>query len=156
MLQFISRPRVLAGIYLLSIHVPFAACEHPPNRGGKDGDEKTTNWSDKIPIPDQFDGDYTQKASLVIREAFNTGYPGQVGYGFLLGYSSGYFVKRASKIVAFTLGGIFVLIQTLSYFEYIAVNHEKMEQEVNKALDQNADGKIDGDDFLILLNKVNA
>lgn len=54
----------------------------------------------------------------------------QIGYGFLMGYSSGYCVKRASKLVAFTVGAAFIFVQTLAYNGYVQVNHEKLEKEV--------------------------
>ena len=60
-----------------------------------------------------------------------------VGGGFVFGYASGYFVKQASKTVAFLCG------------DYVG-----MEKKVEQALDVNKDGKLDTEDAMIVINKV--
>ena len=67
-----------------------------------------------------------EKISVFTYENISSGVPGQVGYGFLMGYSSGYCLKRVSKFLAFVVGGLFISIQTLSYHGYIAVNYGKV------------------------------
>ncbi len=79
---------------------------------------------------------------------------GQLGYGFSMGYCSGYCLKKTSKMVAFGVGGIFITIQTLSYNGYIQVNMDKLEKDVDSIMDLNHDGKVDIKDAEVLYNKV--
>ena len=54
----------------------------------------------------------------------------QIEYGFLMGYSSGFCLKKVSKLVAFALGGVFIAIQTLSYNGYIKVDYTGIKKDV--------------------------
>ncbi len=54
----------------------------------------------------------------------------QLGYGFVMGYSSGYCLKKVGKLAAFAIGGLFVIIQTLSFNGYIQVNDSKLKHDV--------------------------
>lgn len=81
-----------------------------------------------------------------VHEIISNGIPGQIGYGFLMGYSSGFCLKKVSKLVAFSVGGLFIIIQTLSFNGYMQVNYEKVEKAAEKVLDVNHDGKVDAKD----------
>jgi uncharacterized membrane protein (Fun14 family) len=89
---------------------------------------------------------FLQDAGRKTHEILQNGVPGQIGYGFLMGYSSGFCLKKVSKLVAFAVGGFFIVIQTLSFNGYMQVNYEKLEKEANKVLDVNHDGKVDAKD----------
>ncbi|HEX2865152.1 MAG TPA: FUN14 domain-containing protein [Deinococcales bacterium] len=47
---------------------------------------------------------------------------GQLGFGALAGFCSGYALKRIGRAVAFTLGLIFILLQVLASLGYIHVD----------------------------------
>ena len=84
--------------------------------------------------------------SKKIHEAMDTGVPTKLGYGFLMGYSSGYCVKKVSKMIAFVVGGFFIGVQTLAYNGYAAINQEAIRDEVDHLLDLNRDGIVDAKD----------
>lgn len=85
----------------------------------------------------------------------DAGIPSQVGFGFVMGYSSGFCLKKVSKVVAFVAGGSFILLQSLSYSRYIDVNYKALQKDAEKIMDLNGDGKIDGKDFEHAFNKIN-
>ena len=60
----------------------------------------------------------------------DSGAPGKIGYGFLMGYSSGFCLKKVSKIIAFSVGGVFILAQVLSSQGYLTINHERIGNEL--------------------------
>ena len=84
---------------------------------------------------------------VLLYDWVENGAPGKIGYGFLMGYSSGFCLKKVSrqspvadccllrslqvsKLAAFSLGGVFILVQALSSQGYLVVNHEKIQREV--------------------------
>jgi CRISPR-associated DxTHG motif protein len=69
-----------------------------------------------------------------VKNLFESGVPGQVGYGFLMGYSSGFCIKKASKFGAFVLGSSFILIQSLSYGGLIKVDYDGIQKKVEVRL----------------------
>jgi len=76
--------------------------------------------------------------------------PGEIGYGLLMGYSSGYFLKKVtlndlvlfiatteviallkvSKVMAFVMGGAFVVLQCLSYSGVVRIDYDKMQKTI--------------------------
>jgi uncharacterized membrane protein (Fun14 family) len=46
-----------------------------------------------------------------------------------MGYSSGYCIKKVSKVVAFVVGSAFILLQTLSYTGHIKVDYNKLQKD---------------------------
>ena len=76
-----------------------------------------------------------------------TGVPTQLTYGFIAGYCSGMALKRAGQTAATVLGLGFVTLQTLNYYGYIEISHDKFKSTVENALDLNKDGKVDKSDF---------
>jgi uncharacterized membrane protein (Fun14 family) len=80
--------------------------------------------------------------------------PPQFGYGFLMGYSSGFCLKKVSKAVAFVVGAFFVTVQTLAYNGYVKIDMEKLNKDVNSKLDLNNDGKVDMKDAEFAYEKV--
>mmetsp|Transcript_22058 Transcript_22058/g.20053 ORF Transcript_22058/g.20053 Transcript_22058/m.20053 type:complete len:185 (-) Transcript_22058:29-583(-) len=95
------------------------------------------------------------KASKSVHELFESGLPGQLGYGFMMGYSSGYCLKKLSRVIAFAVGGVFITVQFLSYHGYMNVNYDKFEKDVEKMFDINQDGKVDDKDATLAYNKIN-
>ena len=79
--------------------------------------------------------------SIVEHEAF-----GKVSYGFIMGYASGFCVKKVSysiiiilfytifaqvsRMIAFTVGGIFIIVQVLAYNGYVSVNLDKFQSDI--------------------------
>ena len=74
----------------------------------------------------------------------------KISSGFVIGFTSGYFLKRIASIIIFTVGGTIVIVQTLSYFNYISINTNKIKKDVYKCLDINRDGVTDADDIGIV------
>ena len=78
----------------------------------------------------------------------------KIGFGFIAGFSSGFFIKKVTKMVLFTIGGAIVSIQALCHFGYIDLKLEKIKNDLNKVLDWNVDGKADRDDLLFMYHRV--
>lgn len=78
----------------------------------------------------------------------------KIGFGFIAGFSSGFFIKKVTKMVLFTIGGAIVSIQTLCHFGYIELKLEKIKKDLNRVLDWNFDGKADRDDVLFMYHRV--
>mmetsp|Transcript_87389 Transcript_87389/g.182876 ORF Transcript_87389/g.182876 Transcript_87389/m.182876 type:complete len:203 (+) Transcript_87389:35-643(+) len=70
-------------------------------------------------------------------------FAGSVSVGTLLGFCSGFAVKKTGKAAAFVVGCLFCLQQSLSYAGYITVNWKKVEDDLTKLLDTNNDGTLD-------------
>ena len=89
-------------------------------------------------------------------KVLESGAPGQLGYGFMMGYSSGYCVKKVSKGVAFVVGGLFMAIQALAYHGYANIDNSKIQKDVEKVMDMNRDGKVDIEDAKMAIDKLTA
>lgn len=48
----------------------------------------------------------------------------------MMGYASGFCLKKVSKIVAFGVGGIFIMVQAMSYNGYIDVNYTGIQKDI--------------------------
>ncbi len=46
----------------------------------------------------------------------------QLGFGGICGFCVGYFAKKVAKVTAFLIGGMFVLLQILIYYNIASVN----------------------------------
>lgn len=98
-------------------------------------------------------GDY-HALSTYTHDFFESPIPGKIGFGFAMGFSSGYFLKQSAKFVAFAAGGMFTLVQVLSSNGYVKVNYERLTKDFENAFDMNNDGKLDEKDFQIAYQKV--
>lgn len=78
--------------------------------------------------------DIYERVTKSTHEAIESGAVGKVGYGFLMGYSSGFCLKKVSKVAAFIIGGVFVTIQALSYNGFLEVNYDKIRSDVEVRL----------------------
>ena len=81
------------------------------------------------------------------QHALNSGIPTNLSYGFFAGYLSGFALKKIGRVASLSLGVGFVILQTLAYQGYIDVNHDKLATEVERVLDRNGDGVVDGEDL---------
>ncbi len=95
-----------------------------------------------------------KEAVPVLKEVWPEMPMGEIGYGFIMGYSSGFCIKKFSKVAAFGVGGIFILVQTLSYNGYATINQDKISDDVKDILDLNHDGMVDEKDVQIAFDKV--
>mmetsp|Transcript_140198 Transcript_140198/g.349432 ORF Transcript_140198/g.349432 Transcript_140198/m.349432 type:complete len:167 (+) Transcript_140198:52-552(+) len=72
---------------------------------------------------------------------------GSLSAGSVLGFCSGFAVKKAGKAAALIVGSIFCLQQGLSQLGYVQVNWPKVEKDLTQLLDVNKDGKVDAADM---------
>eukprot|EP00981_Chlorochromonas_danica_P003427 scaffold654_cov207-Ochromonas_danica.AAC.12 len=79
---------------------------------------------------------------------------GEVGFGYLMGYSSGFCLRKGFRIIAFGAGGAFIVIQSLSYSGLIKVNYDGIQKKVETVLDLNKDGKVDAKDAQLAMDKI--
>lgn len=54
---------------------------------------------------------------------------------------------KLSRVLVAVFGLGFVTLQTLSYYGYIEISHNKFKSTVENALDLNKDGKVDKSDI---------
>ncbi|CAB4408912.1 unnamed protein product [Rhizophagus irregularis] len=78
----------------------------------------------------------------------------QISFGASMGFASGYFVKRISKTAAFLVGAVFVLLQILEHQGYIKIHWNKFEENYQKVLDLDKDGKVTANDFKLILRNI--
>lgn len=126
------------------------------NNGGDDGDIFKLMAHKAKAAMDTFSSDSEalkvdpkglfEAASKKAHNMVSEGAMGQVGFGFMMGFSSGFFLKKMSKGFAVIAGGLFCLVQALSYQGYMKVNYDRLKSDVENILDLNNDGKVDGDD----------
>ena len=90
--------------------------------------------------------DIRAKIGAQINDAIATGMPNQIGFGFISGFCAGFAAKKAGKVAAVGVGGVFIFLQSLAYTGFIEVDYGKMEGQVTEVLDRNHDGKIDQED----------
>lgn len=150
-------------VLLLSSNINLTKCEKDDdwmNKFAKKGKEAIGNVDFKkvglssTDFSSIFSEDIISKASAKAHAIMDTGAPGQIGYGFMMGYSSGYCLKKVSKVVAFAVGGIFIALQSLSYNGYMNVNYGKIQKDVEKIMDLNHDGKVDEKDAKVAYDKL--
>mmetsp|Transcript_3316 Transcript_3316/g.5524 ORF Transcript_3316/g.5524 Transcript_3316/m.5524 type:complete len:201 (-) Transcript_3316:156-758(-) len=158
----------LNGIYVTTsvalLMLPTAHCIGSSlPRDGKDKKEKEKEeendffkkFADKLPHQLREDlGGIMGPAGVRLKSVFESGVPAQVGYGFMMGYSSGFCLKKVSKMLAFGLGGIFIVVQAMSYNGYINVNYGGIQKDIENLLDLNKDGKVDAKDVEHGMNKI--
>ena len=84
-----------------------------------------------------------QRASVDAFTLLKEGMPSQIGYGFMMGFTSGYAVKKVSKVVSFVVGASFICLQGLAYNGFVTVNYDQLEKKASSYLDLNRDGNVD-------------
>jgi uncharacterized membrane protein (Fun14 family) len=65
-------------------------------------------------------------------------YLGQISFGGLVGFATGYAVKKIGKIALFVVGTIFMLLQVLAYMGIIEINWLRIQQFAEPALQRPA------------------
>lgn len=60
---------------------------------------------------------------------------GQVGLGGILGFATGYALKKALKIVLIIIGVLFIIIQAGVFFDILSVNWMRVQEMVNPFLE---------------------
>jgi len=93
----------------------------------KKGNERLKNTN--INFDEIFSQRSLDKASEFAHNLIKSDKTVQITYGFVAGYASGYCVKRVAKVAAFALGGLFVIIQSLSFNGYMNINHERIKKD---------------------------
>jgi len=87
------------------------------------------------------------EAGNSVQGAIDSGLPTQLSYGFVMGYCSGYALKKVGKVAAVVLGTGFVVLQSLQYGGYIKVDHSAIKTSVESMMDLNKDGTVDKEDM---------
>eukprot|EP00053_Salpingoeca_punica_P020483 m.211702 g.211702 ORF g.211702 m.211702 type:complete len:193 (+) comp18746_c0_seq1:285-863(+) len=93
------------------------------------------------------------QAGSVINTFLDSGVGGQVSWGFVSGFCSGFAIKKISKVFAFGVGIFFIGIQSLSYAGYLHVDYNKVNSQFTNILDLNKDGKVDKEDAKVAYSK---
>lgn len=86
-------------------------------------------------------------------EAIATGMPAKISWGFCSGYCTGFAAKKAGKLLAVGVGGVFALLQGLAYNGYIVVDQKKIGKDFELAFDLNSDGELDNKDAQLMYDK---
>eukprot|EP00600_Ochromonadales_sp_CCMP1393_P009605 CAMPEP_0174953730 /NCGR_PEP_ID=MMETSP0004_2-20121128/19_1 /TAXON_ID=420556 /ORGANISM="Ochromonas sp., Strain CCMP1393" /LENGTH=174 /DNA_ID=CAMNT_0016201441 /DNA_START=96 /DNA_END=620 /DNA_ORIENTATION=+ len=131
--------------------LPTSTCGAVPPRDKKNDDEKGDDLIKKLTenLPENVRDNaalFLASSGSSLKSAFESGVPAQFGYGFTMGFASGFCIKKVSKLIAFGVGGIFILVQTLQYNGYIKVDYQGIQKDVESYMDLNGDGKVDAKD----------
>lgn len=138
-----------------------AACDGPKGSSFlddllKNGRKSTENFDPVFTkVGEMIPEAVLDRVSVMAHNVLDNGLPAKVGYGFMVGYSSGYCVKKVSKAIAFTVGAFFMGVQFLASHGYARVNNEKLKEDVEGVMDLNNDGKIDAEDAKLAFSKLN-
>lgn len=76
-----------------------------------------------------------------------------LGVGTIAGFTSGYAVKKMSKVLGFLVGVGFIVLQVMRHHGYLEVDWSKVEDSIVKALDADGDGKLTEKDAKIHFDK---
>jgi len=71
----------------------------------------------------------------------------KISFGSIMGFCSGYSVKKAAEVAAVIAGAAFIAVQTCVSYGYIDVNWEKIKQDAINRVDADGDGKLGPDDL---------
>ena len=130
---------------LLGYSSTVSCADNGSSNNSKDHDKKTSKYDDffstfhstlrdnKVPMADELTSIVRNLAGST-KASVESGVPFQVGYGFMMGYSAGFCVKKVSKVLSFAVGAAFILVQSLSFAGYIDVNYGQIEDDVKVAL----------------------
>ena len=123
------------------------------NQGNDDNDDILSKI--KSTITSSIDLDAIGKSvGEKVNDAIATGVPTDISYGFVCGFSSGFALKKVGKVASIVFGLGFATLQTLSYAGYIDVDHTQLQKDVERVMDFNKDGKVDGKDGEHAMGKV--
>jgi len=111
------------------------------NKGGGDEGKDPFQWINKQ--INELKNTDTNALAIKATQLINSESTVQVSYGFLVGYGSGFIMKRITRGAALLMGGLFVLAQVGADYGYITIDHDKIKKDVEKKLDINQDEKPD-------------
>merc|ERR1719453_1940428 len=77
----------------------------------------------------------------------------KLGFGGVLGLTSGYALKKIGKMAAFSAGCIFILFQSAAYAGLIDIKWGDIEHKAEAALDMDGDGKLTMNDAVVVWKK---
>mmetsp|Transcript_1975 Transcript_1975/g.3292 ORF Transcript_1975/g.3292 Transcript_1975/m.3292 type:complete len:127 (+) Transcript_1975:162-542(+) len=80
----------------------------------------------------------------------------QMSFGSVMGFCSGYALKKVGKATAVVLGCGFIALQTCVSYGYLKVDWQKISESAQKKVDANEDGKFDYEDVKIYWQKLKA
>lgn len=69
-----------------------------------------------------------------------------ISFGAVMGFCSGYAMKKVGKALAFIVGMGFIGLQAAATTGYIQIDWEKLRLDVVKRVDTTGDGKFDAND----------
>lgn len=69
---------------------------------------------------------------------FLTPYLGQLSFGVVAGFATGYALKTIGRMAAIVLGLIFVLLQVLAYLGFVQVDWLRIQQAADPLLERSA------------------
>lgn len=137
-----------------------AYCDEKKNKDQINDKNNTKNPKDiyemiKVAVTSNVDLDnLATSMGTRVQHAIDSGIPTHISYGFICGYSSGYALKKVGKIAGVVFGLGFVTLQSLQYSGYIEIDHTQLKKDVERALDLDKNGKLDGSDGKVGLDKV--
>ena len=59
----------------------------------------------------------------------------QLSFGLIAGFAAGYALKKLGKVVVFALGLLFIAIQILAYYDFVAISWIEIENSVKPLLE---------------------
>ena len=77
----------------------------------------------------------------------------KISIGTVFGVCAGVAVRRLSREAAYGAGVGFIFLQGLAHYGYITINWTKVKDDMEKAADQDGDGKFDANDVKIMIKK---
>ncbi|KAI9313885.1 FUN14 family-domain-containing protein [Dichotomocladium elegans] len=77
---------------------------------------------------------------LIVSKSFF--HKGELSFGILLGFCTGYLIKKIGKLFALAIGAGFIFLQYLSYQGFVTVHWDRLEGGYKKHLDIDKDGRV--------------
>jgi uncharacterized membrane protein (Fun14 family) len=78
----------------------------------------------------------------------------QMSFGSVMGFCSGYAMKKAGKALAVVIGLGFMALQAASSYGYVEVKWQKISDDAKSQVDATGDGKVDVEDVKIWWKKI--
>lgn len=155
----------------LMISIPFtilSSCSYAPSHTvfcdeKKKKDQNSINDSNSKDPFEMIKEAFTSKVDLDhiattigthVQQSVDSGVPTHISYGFICGYSSGYALKKVGKVAGILFGLGFITLQSLQYTGYIEIDHNQLKKDVEKALDLDKHGTLNGSDAKVGFDKI--
>lgn len=98
--------------------------------------QKVKSFIDRQGLPTDTDK-LAHRTQEKIQNFLDSGTGGQISWGFMMGYCSGFAFRKISAVGAVVIGMGFMGMQSLSYAGYIKVNYKGLERDMTDAIDLN-------------------